>query len=295
VVSGESAVATVSDAQRRIYLAQTTDDLDEEREQVRRYVEQFGVEVLPASMHPQGGADFTAAAAADLARADAFVQLLGRRPARRPPDLPQGYDRAQAELAAAHGLPVLQWLRPDIDPAAVADPAHAELLQGAGVMRVGFETFKADIVKRLERKPPPPPVPSEEQFIFINADGSDLPLAEELRRELKNVGGALRTAVPALEGSAEDVRLDLEENLIECDALLMVYGQSPPVWVRGQLRLYSKLKHRRRGPLKALAICLGPPDPKPDIGMDLPEIRQIDYRSGVAAEAVRQFLSGLRQ
>jgi hypothetical protein len=75
----------------------------------------------------------------------------------------------------------------------------------------------------------------------------------------------------------------------------MVYGQSPPVWVRGQLRLYSKLKHRRRGPLKALAICLGPPDPKPDIGMDLPEIRQIDYRSGVAAEAVRQFLSGLRQ
>jgi hypothetical protein len=65
-------------------------------------------------------------------------------------------------------------------------------------------------------------VPSEEQFIFINADGSDLPLAEELRRELKNVGGVLRTAVPALEGSAEDVRLDLEENLIECDALLMV-------------------------------------------------------------------------
>jgi len=285
---------------RKLYLAQSTDDLDEEREQVRRYVEQYGIEVLPAGMHPQGGPEFMEAAAADIARADAFVQLLGRRQTRRPPDLPQGYDRVQAELAAGRGIPILQWLKPDIDLDAVTDPAHAELLQGAHVMRVGLEAFKADIVKRMERKPPPPPpvqasAGGAEQFIFINADGSDIHLAEELRKEFKSAGMTFRTAVPALEGSAEDVRLDLEESIVECDALLMVYGQSPPVWVRGQLRLYSKLKHRRKEPLKALAICLAPPDPKPDIGMDMPEIRQIDYRQGIASEAVRQFVAGLTQ
>lgn len=280
---------------RAIFLAQATDDLDEEREQVRRYVEQFGIEVLPRATYPQGGADFAAALDADLARCDVFVQLLGRTHSKRPPDLPQGYDRLQAERAAARRMPVLQWLRPDLDPATIADPQHADLLAGENVIRIGLESFKAEIVKRAEKKPPPAPAAdaAAKQFIFINADGSDLQLAEELRKEFK--GANFSAAIPVLQGSSEEVRLDLEENIVECDALLMVYGAAAPVWVRGQLRLYSKLKHRRKEPLKALAIYLGPPDAKPDIGMDLPECRQIDCRTGASPETVKQFLAGLYQ
>jgi hypothetical protein len=162
-------------------------------------------------------------------------------------------------------------------------------------MRIGLEAFKADIVKRLAKPPAPPAAaaPAEEQFVFINADGSDIQLAEDLRREL--TGANLTSAVPILQGSSEDVRLDLEENIVDCDALVMVYGEATPVWVRGQLRLYSKLKHRRKQPLKALAIYLGPPESKPDIGMDMPEVRRIDYRDGTPAESLRQLLSGIRQ
>ena len=276
---------------RTIFLAQVTDDLDEEREQVRRYVEQYGVTVLPEGVYPQGGLEFAAAVEADLARADAFVQLFSRTHAKRPPDVPQGYDRLQYERAVARGLPVLQWLRPDIDLSTVADAQHASLLSGENVMRIGLEAFKADILKRVEKRPPPPP--PAEQFIFINADGSDIKIAEELRREF--MSAHVSAAVPILQGSSEDVRLDLEENIVECDALVMIYGEATPVWVRGQLRLYSKLKHRRKQPVKALAIYLGPPESKPDIGMDLPEIRRIEYREGTAAESVKQFLSGLLQ
>jgi hypothetical protein len=220
------------------------------------------------------------------------VQLLGRTHAKRPPDLPLGYDRLQFEHALARGLPILQWLRPDFDPAGVTDREHAKLLAGENVLRMGFEGFKAEIVKRVG-KPPAPPQSGEQQFIFINADGSDIELAEDLRRELKSAN--LSAAIPVLQGSSEDVRLDLEENIVECDALVMVYGEATPVWVRGQLRLYSKLKHRRKEPLKALALYLGPPEAKPDIGMDLPEVKKIDYREGAAAESVRQFLAGMRQ
>ena len=114
-----------------------------------------------------------------------------------------------------------------------------------------------------------------------------------MRREFTSAH--VSAAVPILQGSSEDVRLDLEENIVECDALVMVYGETTPVWVRGQLRLYSKLKHRRKQPLKALALYLGPPESKPDIGMDLPEIRRIEFREDMAAESVKQFLSGLLQ
>jgi hypothetical protein len=283
------------EAGKTILLAQSTDDLDEEREQIRRYVEQYGVKVLPETLYPQGGDAFTVALDADLARVDAYVQLVGPKPAKRPPDMPLGYDRLQFEHAVARGLPIMQWLRPDIDPATVVDREHAKLLSGENVMRIGLEAFKADVVKRLSKPPAPPPVPSlsPEQFIFINADGSDLKLAENLRAEFRNAN--LTAAIPILQGSSEDVRHDLEENIVECDALVMIYGETTPVWLRGQLRLYSKLKHRRKEPLKTLAIYVGPPESKPDIGMDLPEIRRIDYREAAPAESLRQLLAGIRQ
>ncbi len=284
-------VAAVAGSGRTIFLAQVTDDLDEEREQVRRYVEQYGIKVLPEGVYSQGGLEFAQGVESDLARADAFVQLFSRTHAKRPPDIPQGFDRLQFERAVTRGLPILQWLRPDIDLASIADAQHASLLSGENVMRIGLEAFKADILRRVET--PPPSTPPAEQFIFINADGMDIKIAEDLRREFTSAN--VSAAVPILQGSSEDVRLDLEENIVDCDALVMIYGEATPVWVRGQLRLYSKLKHRRRQPLKALAIYLGPPDSKPDIGMDLPEIRRIEYREGMAAEGVRQFLTGLLQ
>ncbi len=293
VVAATAAATPVNGGARRtIYLAQVTDDLDADREQVRRYLEQYGISVVPDGLYPQGGADFAACAERDLARADAFVQLLGRAHAKRPPDLTQGYDRAQLERAAERGLPVMQWLRPDIDPATVTDAEHARLLSGEHVMRAGLESFKAEIVRRMGKKEPPPQETAE-RFVFINADGSDIELADTLRREL--AGSNVTAAIPLLQGSSEDVRLDLEENIVDCDALVMVYGEATPVWVRGQLRLYSKLKHRRRQPMRALAICLGPPETKPDIGMDFAELKQIDCRSGVAADSLKQFLAGIHQ
>jgi hypothetical protein len=285
-------------AGRTVFLAQVTYDLEDTRDDVRRYLEPFGIEVLPKDTYPQGGADFLAAAAADIGRADAFVQLFGRKAALRPPDLPQGYDRAQADLALARKIPVLQWLRPDVDLDAINDPMYSELLSSPHVVRGTLESFKADIIRQIEKPEPGPgpkpgQAPSPDQYIFIDADASDLPLANELLKEFKSKN--FSAAIPVLQGSSEDVRRDLEANIVECQALLMVYGETTPVWVRGQLRLYSKLKHRREEPLRALAIYLGPPDSKPDIGMDLPECRQLDCRHGLTPDMVSQFLAGLYQ
>lgn len=290
--SGAMATTSRPAAGSKIFLAQVTDDLEAARDQVRRYVEQYDVAVVPSHVYPQGGAEFGGAVEADLADADMFVQLLGPAHAKRPPDVPQGYDRLQLERAIARDMPILQWTPPDIDPTAVKDQQHAALLAGEHVMRTGLESFKADIVKRLQAKSSlPAEADRPEHFVFINADGSDLALAKDLKRALADAN--FSAAVPFLQGSAEDIRLDLEENIVDCDALLMVYGQSPPVWVRGQLRLYAKLKHRRRAPLKALAIYLGPPEAKPDLGMDLPECQEIDCREGLVPETVRQFLAGI--
>ena len=73
---------------------------------------------------------------------------------------------------------------------------------------------------------------------------------------------------------------DLEANLIDCDGLVIVYGDIPGQWVREQLRLWRRILHRREKPLQALAIYEGPPDPKTPLSMTLPKMQVLDCRRG---------------
>ena len=70
-----------------ILLAQVTNDLYDERDQVLAYLQQFGAKVLPEGDYKQGGPEFAEAFKADLAQAGLFVQLLGPYRSNRPPDL----------------------------------------------------------------------------------------------------------------------------------------------------------------------------------------------------------------
>ena len=67
-----------------------------------------------------------------------------------------------------------------------------------------------------------------------------------------------------------------EPNLIDCDALVLVYGETSPTWVRAQLRLFRKMTSQRERDLKLLAICAGPPSEKPDLGVSLPGMRIVE-------------------
>jgi hypothetical protein len=103
------------------------------------------------------------------------------------------------------------------------------------------------------------------------------------------------TVVPTLEGLAEEVRADLEENLTDCDAFVLVYGDTTPLWVRGQLRLYNKIKSKRSAPPRVLAIYTGPPPDKADIGFNLPDVRLIDCRETGGLEALNALIEELRR
>jgi hypothetical protein len=295
---GRVAEGMAADAARNangvVVVAQTTDELEEEREQVCRYLNQFGYRVLPSCDYPQGGEAFVAAITSDLARADLFVQLLGPRPGRRPPDLPGGYPLTQFDVARQSGVDVLQWRRPDMDLAAVADPGHRDLLTSENVIAAGLESFKAEARRRLERKvatgAEKGPDPS---LVFVNADQTDLDFAKIVQEEFGKRG--LTTAIPFFDGPPEAVRSDLQENLIDCDVLVLLYGGASPLWVRGQLKLFNKLRAQRAMPPRVIAIYVGPPAEKPDdVGVTLPQLRRIDSRAAWSVEPIRNLIDELR-
>jgi hypothetical protein len=275
---------------RRVLLAQVTEDLEDERDQLRRYLDQFGVSVGPTETYPQGGDAFKRAFEADLSQAGLLVQLLSRQPGRAPPDLDEGYTRFQWQAAATRGIEIVQLHRPDLDLETVTNQQHRELLIAQTVIATGLEAFKAEVLRRAAPAPPKK-TPTKSSLVFIDADRDDTEIARALKEKFSH--HKLSVVVPMSDGPAEQVRADLEENIVDCDALVLVYGQTTPIWVRGQLRLYNKLKARRAEPPRLLALCYGPPETKPELGFSMPDVREIDCRTALTFDPLRTIIEEL--
>jgi hypothetical protein len=94
-------------------------------------------------------------------------------------------------------------------------------------------------------------------MIFINADADDLELAKKLQNKFEKQ--EMAAVLPKWTGAAAELRTHLEENYLDCDGVVFVYGSTPPSWVRGQMRLFDKVKGRREKPPRAIAVLIAPP------------------------------------
>ena len=275
-----------------VLLAEVTDDLEFKREEVRRYLEQQGASVLPGETYPLGRAEFEAALDSDLARSRVFVQLLGPMPGKRPRDIPDGYGWLQFEGALRLALPVLQWRSPELDLGTVEWPRHRELLERETVQATSLKAFKRAIVVALQSPPanPEPRRVGERPLIFLNTEPRHRDIAVTIR---STFGDRAVWTEPLFEGPAEIVRDDLEQNLIDCDAMVMVYADNPG-WARAQLRNFHKLSCRRDRPVRAIPVIDAPPTEKPELGFFLPEMVMINGRGGIDSDALTRLSATLR-
>ncbi|MGO9134745.1 MAG: toll/interleukin-1 receptor domain-containing protein [Methylovirgula sp.] len=312
---------------KTVLLAQATDDLYDEALQVRTYLEQYGARVLPDGDYPGGGNDFAKAVRADLEKADLFVQLLSQVPSKRPSDLKQSeaepsqsYSVFQYAAAKRRGVPTLQWHRPDINPEAVTH-YDKQLLSGPDVRVMGLQEFLKEIKGTFERQAAEAAAakrreeearrreeetkrrlaeapaeqanaeaPVDESAFFINAYDDDQDLAKSL---LKAFQSRRRNAFMAsYKGNAKQKDEEIDENWINCDGLLLVFGEAPPHWVRAQLRRYIKLAARRDKPPRYKKLLLAPGAHPDELGMAT-SFDPIDYRNGATDDLIQKFVGEL--
>jgi TIR domain len=285
VASGDDASSSIA------FLAEVTDDLEFCRLEVRRYLEQQGALVLPGTSLPLGRAQFEAALDADLARSRVFVQLLGPMPGKMPPDVPDGYGWLQLECAWRRRLPVLQWRSPELDLTGIEWARHRELLELETVQATSLEAFKRAVVEALAPPPPPQSRPTDNQpLVFLNTEPRHSEIAAKIRESIRDRAALVE---PLREGSAEEVRVDFEQNLIDCDAMVVVYTDNVG-WARAQLRAFNKQAPRRERRVRAIPVIDAPPDPKPELGFHLPGMVIINSRNGVGSEALAQLSRSLQ-
>lgn len=274
-----------------IFLAEVTDDLDTLRDQVKRYLDQQGLSVLPSAWYPREAQRFQEAADRDLSLCTVFVQLLGPVRGKNFPGSSISYVALQHRRAMAMGKSILQWRDPGLQLNSIEDSDYRTLLGGEKVQAVDLETFKQEILRHAKNANERRPRPEGQPFVFVNIEREDLPIAENLYEVLQRHGCAY--AIPMHEGTARAVRKDLEANLLDCDGLIVVYGQIPQKWVREQLRLWQKMLFRREKKLRALAVYEGPPECEHPVGMNMPELHVIDCRKGLDVHRLEPFLQAL--
>jgi hypothetical protein len=276
-----------------IFLAEVTDDLETRREEVRRYLSQAGLNILPQTYYPRDDpAAFAQAMTADLARCKVFIQLLSAFAGRKPPTLSKGYPGLQHELAQGANVPILQWRSRDLEVGSVDDPDQRTLLECETVRACGIEEFKQAIVEEARRPPSAAPKRPKNVLVFVNNDSPDRQLAQDVAKLLleEGVGYSMRLET----GSPDEIRTDLEENLLTCDGLLLIYGATTASWVRSQLRQGRKVISQREEPLPAMAVFEGPPPEKVGLDLMLPNLLQLGCRGGVNPAMVRKFVASLR-
>ncbi len=180
-----------------VFLAEVTDDLDDQCEEVRRYLLQAGLALVPEGNYPRDPAGFRAAAEGDLARAKLFVQLLSGLPGKRLPGASQSIVGLQHECAVGRGVPVLQWHARGLDLDSVAHPDHRARLEGPSVIVADLQEFKSLVVQKVrELTAPKPAAPRADQaadtLVFVNAEEENLKLAQRIGDLLVRPRGQLR-------------------------------------------------------------------------------------------------------
>jgi hypothetical protein len=273
-----------------VYLAETSSDLQEKRDAVKRELQGFGYAVLPDRPLPLFGPECEAMVAEQLARCRLSVHLIGERYGVVPEGATTSVVAIQNELAvrrggqAGDGFSRLIWLPPGLTGSAGTPGiderqqrfiehlrTDARLQRDADLLETPIEDFKSALHQRLQ--PPPPPSPRREAEaaagagdredgparVYLICDQRDLDAVAPLEDHLFTAG--CEVILPAFDGDEAQVRRDHEESLGLCDAALLYYGAGSELWLRQKLReLQKAAAYGRSGPIAVRAVYVGPPE-----------------------------------
>ena len=269
--SRDAATAAASGAS--VYLAETTSDLTEERDRIKRELQQYGRTLLPDKPLPLNGPALRDAVREYLGRSNLSVHLIGQYYGVVPEmEAERSVVRLQEELAVERGddagFSRLVWMPPGLQPADERQQKFIADLQnsfssgnGSELLQVKLEDLKTIIQDKLTRKEKAASVPGEgagSGYIYVISDRQDMKAIQPLRDYLFDQG--FEAVLPLSEGSEAEVLEDHKQNLLACDGVLIFQSQAGEGWLRMKLRELIKLPgYGRITPLLGKAIYISAP------------------------------------
>ena len=314
--SGTAVLPDAAKLQQAVYLAETTFDLREQREIIKRDLQQHGYTVLPAGPLPQVDSEVKTAVRADLARCRMSIHLIGRNFSFVPEGGMQSLLEVQNELAIERSgqanFSRLVWIPPGLQ---VEDERQRKVIEqlrmdpriqkGADLLETFLEDLRTIIHQRLKEKPAPEPAPEpprpsapiaparEHARLYLIYDQRDAQIVspwEDFLFEQK-----LEVLRPIFEGDEVEIREYHEENMRSCDGALIFYGSGNECWLRRKLRELQKSPgYGRSKPLPTVAISLVPPRTPDKERFRTHEALVIPQWDGFSAAPLQPLISSLK-
>jgi hypothetical protein len=249
-------IASVAVAEKgSVYLAETTSDLREQRELLRRDLLQHGYAVLPDSQLPLVADEAEAVVRDMLTRCRMSIHMVGRFYSLVPEGGMTSLIEMQHDLATARGLDErflrLLWVPQGQQ---VTDPRQQQVIQRvsmdprmqdrADVLETSFEDLRTIAMDWLHRAPKaaaPAPTPATKTAIpqlYLVADQRDEERIHAWADALFDQH--VEVIRPLFEGEEPELREYHEENLTHCDGVLIFYGSGNGLWLQRKLREIQK-------------------------------------------------------
>jgi len=258
-----------------VFLAECSDDLAPQREQLKTHLQQQNVRVLPDDLYYFPDAEqLKTAILADLQQAKLYIQLLSNTQASRPPGM--STPLLQHQLASSTDLPRLQWQLPHSD----LEDTIAEQFDTQQIIANSIEDFKPLVIKRLQQlqSQQDQPVANQDHSdsddyhsIFIDIASEDTPLTDQIVDSLQKHDFDITTPLWDNSSALEKMQ-DLEANLQDNDIIILIYHQASQKWLRQQLINCRKATRKRHSRHRLIAICQDHPDTPKPIGVTMPNM-----------------------
>jgi hypothetical protein len=295
-----------------VFLAETTADLKEQREAIRRDLQQHGYTVLPAQGLPLVASEMKTSLEEDLAQCRMSIHPIGKNYGLIPEGSSVSLLEIQNELAIERGrhggFVRLLWIPAGLQ---IEDERQAKLIQqfrmdprmeaGADLLETFLEDLETVIHDRLREEMPK--ITQQDSSleiadgcrgqIYLIYDQRDATIAALYADALFNQG--FEILYPTFEGDEAEVRQCHEENLRVCSGVLIFFGSANEGWVRRKLREVQKsVGYGRTGPLPVVTIsCVGTKTPEKERFRthEAPVIFQMD---GFSADILSPFILRLK-
>jgi hypothetical protein len=256
-----------------IYLAETTWDVKEKRDDLRREFEQYGYTVLPAADLPHGP-DYSQRVASDIAQARLSVHLIGQSYGIRPEQSESSvvelqYAAAGAEHARRPAFRRIVWLPPGL---AVAEERQrtfvAELQNDAELVVAPLEDLKRVVHTALvppASKPGDADAGAGAKSVYLIVDPPDSAAAQPVDDWLFKQGFDVRRSSFSAD-KTESRRLHTM-HLKNSDGVLIYHGTTLESWLFSKLNELEKVYGQgrsRKQPLPRAVILADPKRPDKD-------------------------------
>jgi hypothetical protein len=293
-----------------VYLAFTTSDAKDEREALKRELEQHGYRVLPDRPLPVTEEEVEAAVREDLAACRMSIHIVGRTYGVIPEGGTLSLCEIQNELAiargAAGGFSRLVWIAPglviddDRQRRAIErlrnDP---RLVKGADVLEKPFEDLRTLVSARLRQGEP-----SSASGARADQGGAGPPSLYLIhdQRDTQAVSAwadflftDFEVIRPVFDGDEADARAYHEENLRAADGVVIFYGAGNESWLRRKLSEVQKSAgYGRTKPEPEIGICLIAPRTPEKEGFRTHKGMLLPQWGGVDPEPWQPFIARLK-